>query len=198
MKRLSFPKEAMSLICWSWIRFIRITNFSSRTLKAAKSVSLWFTMQGQSHIMFLLQNKTNFQTTGFVDKSRDTLSADLLSLIGISNVELLKTILPHESNVDRKSTLGYVFSKQVIHLMDKLKETESHYIRCVKPNSQKQPRLFEPHMCHEQLKYSGVFEAVKIRKGGFPFRLKHCFIKQIDCFKSRFYGTIPMHVGPAG
>ncbi|CAN0226566.1 unnamed protein product, partial [Ectocarpus fasciculatus] len=28
-------------------------------------------------------------------------------------------------------------------------------------------------MCIEQLTYAGVFEAVQIRKSGFPFRLPH-------------------------
>ena len=32
---------------------------------------------------------------------------------------------------------------------------------------------FVPRNCYEQLTYSGVFEAVAIRKKGFPFRLKH-------------------------
>ena len=44
---------------------------------------------------------------------------------------------------------------------------------CIKPNDEKAPLKFVPRNCYEQLTYSGVFEAVAIRKKGFPFRLKH-------------------------
>lgn len=45
--------------------------------------------------------------------------------------------------------------------------------RCIKANSSKQPDVFEAPLCLQQLRYSGVFEAVAIRKQGFPFRLGH-------------------------
>jgi myosin heavy subunit len=48
---------------------------------------------------------------------------------------------------------------------------------------------FDPQPCFEQLLYSGVFEAVSIRKQGFPFRLKH------DVFAKR-YGTCTTPVTP--
>ena len=44
---------------------------------------------------------------------------------------------------------------------------------CIKPNDSKQAKMFVPRNCYEQLTYSGVFEAVSIRKQGFPFRLRH-------------------------
>ena len=37
----------------------------------------------------------------------------------------------------------------------------------------KKKRLFNASMTLEQLTYSGIFEAVEIRKQGYPFRLKH-------------------------
>ena len=40
---------------------------------------------------------------------------------------------------------------------------------------------FHGHMSLEQLQYSGVFEAIEIRKKGFPFRLTHeRFFKRCD------------------
>ena len=57
--------------------------------------------------------------------------------------------------------------------MGQLNRTEPHYIRCVKPNDEKAALKFVPKNCYEQLTYSGVFEAVAIRKQGFPFRLSH-------------------------
>ena len=57
--------------------------------------------------------------------------------------------------------------------MAQLHRTEPHYIRCIKPNPNKAALSFYPRMCYEQLTYSGVFEAVAIRKQGYPFRLSH-------------------------
>ena len=57
--------------------------------------------------------------------------------------------------------------------MRQLYRTEPHYIRCVKPNHDKAPMKFVSQLCYEQLTYSGVFEAVAIRKQGYPFRLSH-------------------------
>ena len=57
--------------------------------------------------------------------------------------------------------------------MKTLNATRPHYIRCVKPNSLKRKHLFEAHICLQQLRYAGVFEAIKIRQQGFPFRWTH-------------------------
>ena len=57
--------------------------------------------------------------------------------------------------------------------MNTLNEATPHYIRCIKPNAVKQPKTFNAPMNLEQLTYSGIFEAVQIRKQGYPFRLTH-------------------------
>jgi myosin heavy subunit len=63
--------------------------------------------------------------------------------------------------------------------MRTLATTEPHYIRCIKPNTEKSPTEFHATMCLEQLRYAGVFEAVRIRQSGFPFRHTHAaFLKR--------------------
>lgn len=57
--------------------------------------------------------------------------------------------------------------------MTTLKSTDPHFVRCVKPNEVKQANIFNANNCLDQLKYAGVFEAVKIRQQGFPFRFLH-------------------------
>ena len=59
---------------------------------------------------------------------------------------------------------------------------EPHYIRCVKPNPNKAQLQYEGQMVYEQLQYAGVFEAITIRKQGFPFRLTHFdFFQRYKC-----------------
>jgi len=44
--------------------------------------------------------------------------------------------------------------------LELLRKAQPHYVRCIKPNTKKLPVQFEPHLVLEQLRYSGVFEAV--------------------------------------
>ena len=52
-----------------------------------------------------------------------------------------------------------------------LRQTEPHFIRCIKPNTNKASKEFNAPMTLTQLRYAGVFEAVAIRRSGYPFRM---------------------------
>ncbi|GBG59948.1 hypothetical protein CBR_g66754 [Chara braunii] len=54
--------------------------------------------------------------------------------------------------------------------METLKLAAPHYIRCVKPNMQLKPQIFENKNVLQQLRCSGVLEAVRISCAGFPTR----------------------------
>ena len=69
--------------------------------------------------------------------------------------------------------------------METLYSTEPHYVRCIKANSKKAPDLFQSALILEQLRYSGIFEAVAIRKQGYPFRYKH------QQFRERYAMLVP-------
>eukprot|EP00475_Leptophrys_vorax_P042051 TRINITY_DN79370_c0_g1_i1.p1 TRINITY_DN79370_c0_g1~~TRINITY_DN79370_c0_g1_i1.p1 ORF type:complete len:1265 (-),score=404.92 TRINITY_DN79370_c0_g1_i1:50-3844(-) len=120
--------------------------------------------------------EVNYETMGFLEKNRDTLTEDALSLLGNSDFKFIQVLFPKVGEIsskERKKTLGSQFRTQLADLMTKLYATEPHYIRCIKPNEAKKPKLFTAKNVFEQLTYSGVFEAVKIRKTGFPFRQLH-------------------------
>lgn len=51
-----------------------------------------------------------------------------------------------------------------------LSKTESHYVRCIKPNPFLEEDLFEKDSVLFQLKCSGIIEATKIRKSGYFYR----------------------------
>ena len=82
----------------------------------------------------------------------------------------------------RKPTVGVKFAKQLTSLVGTIEATDAHFIRCIKPNSSRSASAFEPRLTLEQLRYSGVFEAVAIRKCGYPFRLTRMqFVNRYRC-----------------
>jgi myosin heavy subunit len=121
-----------------------------------------------------------YDVRGFVDKNRDILLPDLQSLmLGGSRRFITSTLF---SSVDTKKgpsatrkqkTQGGLFYSQLKSLMTILEESTPYFIRCIKPNNVKQGRVFSAGMCNRQLACSGVYEAVRIRKQGFPHRFSH-------------------------
>jgi myosin-5 len=54
------------------------------------------------------------------------------------------------------------FRESLSSLMNTIGKTTPHYVRCIKPNPQKRPSLFEkPNVLH-QLRCGGVLESVCI------------------------------------
>lgn len=116
-----------------------------------------------------------YECFGFLDKNRDTLSEDLIHLVNNSRFQFIRVIIgkSFDDSKSRKTSLGFQFSQQLSDLMKTLNQTQAHYIRCIKPNVDKEPSQFNSSMVMEQLTNSGVFEAVEIRKSGFPFRYSY-------------------------
>jgi len=72
------------------------------------------------------------------------------------------------------STVSFQFRSQLDLLLQTLKVTNPHYIKCIKPNRLKQQGIFDKSMVLEQLKYSGALEVVRIRQEGCVCLL-YCF-----------------------
>lgn len=47
---------------------------------------------------------------------------------------------------------------------------EPYYVRCIKPNEQKSPLLFDERRCQHQVEYLGLMENVRVRRAGFANR----------------------------
>ena len=120
----------------------------------------------------------NYNADGFVVKNLDTLFQDLYDLCGSSRGAIMVSIFKAEATRRQLVSLGKQFRGQLGALMKSLVETESRYIRCVKPNAEQRPDQFKATLVLDQLRYSGVFEAVDIRRQGYPFRLSYA---QFQC-----------------
>lgn len=54
--------------------------------------------------------------------------------------------------------------------MDTIYQTNVHYIRCIKPNNEKQAWEFDNALVIQQLRACGVLETIKMSCAGFPSR----------------------------
>ena len=59
-----------------------------------------------------------------------------------------------------------VFAASLDLLMKKMMPCEPHFVRCIKPNKQNAPKMWEVTYVTEQLKYTGMLETIRIRREG--------------------------------
>ena len=140
-----------------------------------------------------------YDTVGWLEKNKDELLLNLRELLISSTLPFISDVLFENDkkgylagnlgNMKQKSQSGQ-FRQQLDSLMTTLFQTQPQYIRCVKPNQLKVKELFDAPICLQQLRYAGVFEAVKIRQQGFPFRWTH----QVFYTRYRILGG-PEHTG---
>lgn len=154
--------------------------------------------------------KVVYDATNFVSKNQDTLPSDLEECAFKSTNEILANALKNDGmmNVEVKKrrqskkppsktrkpannqrrgsiaqdTVWTKFRGQLTNLMGSLESTRSRYIRCIKPNQEKQPLDMEHNSTVEQLRCAGVVAAVTISRSAFPNRLEHEVV--LDRFKS--------------
>ena len=81
-----------------------------------------------------------------------------------------------------QETVWTKFRNQLEDLMETLKKTRTRYIRCIKPNTLKEPLLMQHNSTVEQLRCAGVVAAVTISRSAFPNRLE--LIVVLDRFRA--------------
>lgn len=134
-----------------------------------------------------------YDANNFVTKNMDTLPADVhncrkMSTNSVVSAEIVRNVgssrpkTPSSSKrpalLKKKSSIASAtvwtkFKSQLGELMANIGETRSRYIRCVKPNTMKEPRLMQHLSSVEQLRCAGVVAAVTISRSAFPNRLEH-------------------------
>ena len=139
--------------------------------------------------------EVTYDAHNFVTKNTDRLPDDLnecrkMSTNSIVSVEIIRDVgssrprtpastkrtnlLKKKSSVSSASaTVWTKFKSQLGELMTNIGETRTRYIRCVKPNTMKQPRVMQHLTSVEQLRCAGVVAAVTISRSAFPNRLEH-------------------------
>ncbi|XP_066433961.1 unconventional myosin-XV [Eleutherodactylus coqui] len=136
--------------------------------------------------------KVTYQVHKFLDKNYDQVRQDVLDLFVNSKIKVLanlffshaqvlaqqKSMMGKSSTMTRKikaQTVAAKFQQSLLELVEKMERCNPFFVRCIKPNSKKEPCLFESDVVTTQLKYSGILETIRIRKEGFPVRIPFSF-----------------------
>ncbi|XP_015470689.1 myosin-IIIb-like [Parus major] len=136
--------------------------------------------------------KVQYAARGFLEKNRDTLPANIHGLFINSITPLLRvlfratisrtgTLMPHvkakdtpgandKFNSTRKQSAGAQFRHSLTVLMERMYSANPHFVRCIKPNSQKEPGVLDNQVVLLQLRYNGLLETIRIRRDGFSWR----------------------------
>jgi myosin heavy subunit len=67
-------------------------------------------------------------------------------------------------------TTGYQFGNSLNNLVLTLARCNPFFVRCIKPNTQKTPKLVERQLVLSQLRYSGMLETIRVRRAGYTNR----------------------------
>ncbi|KAI1891345.1 hypothetical protein AGOR_G00142840 [Albula goreensis] len=86
---------------------------------------------------------------------------------------------PRETTNMRTQTVASYFRYSLMDLMSKMVAGQPHFVRCIKPNNDRQAHKFDREKVLVQLRYTGVLETAKIRRQGYSHRILFAnFIKR--------------------
>ncbi|XDA82156.1 hypothetical protein R6Z07F_012076 [Ovis aries] len=86
----------------------------------------------------------------------------------------------------KTQTVASYFRYSLMDLLSKMVVGQPHFVRCIKPNSERQARKYDKEKVVLQLRYTGILETARIRRLGYSHRILFAnFIKryQILCYK---------------
>ncbi|RVE58585.1 hypothetical protein OJAV_G00195820 [Oryzias javanicus] len=86
---------------------------------------------------------------------------------------------PRETTNMKTQTVASYFRYSLMDLLSKMVAGQPHFVRCIKPNNDRQANKFDREKVLVQLRYTGVLETAKIRRQGYSHRILFAnFIKR--------------------
>ena len=136
------------------------------SIKTAKNVFKFGITHYAGQVIYNAQN--------FLEKNVDSLYEDVLVCMKGSSCEFIRNLFMDKRSIDEKAkrppTIGLQFKKALGDLMVTLQNAKPHYVRCIKPNEQKDPNSIDPKKIIHQVQYLGIVENIVIRREGFCYR----------------------------
>ena len=120
-----------------------------------------------------------YNTQEWLEKNIDALKDEAKQVIQQSSNPFIRTLLDGAETVNsdgiqrRKVTVSSRFQKQLIALRQELESTETHFIRCIKPNMLAVPGKLDNLYVGTQLESAGVIQTIGLKRQGYPTRRLH-------------------------
>uniref|UniRef100_A0A9J7YGK8 Myosin motor domain-containing protein n=2 Tax=Cyprinus carpio TaxID=7962 RepID=A0A9J7YGK8_CYPCA len=125
--------------------------------------------------------KVQYNASGFLEKNRDTIPANirelfinsvtpLLSVLFAATISRTGTLMPRKAKVLLNVCVLFSVQHSLAVLMEKMFAAGPHFVRCIKPNRSKQPDQLDSKLVMDQLRYNGLMETIRIRRDGFSWR----------------------------
>ncbi|XP_071989360.1 unconventional myosin-Vb isoform X2 [Engystomops pustulosus] len=152
-------------------------------------------MSNISFIVTHFADMVEYQCDGFLEKNRDTVYEEQINILKASKYQLVADLFQEDkdpvpptptgkskisvrpakpaiknANKEHKKTVGHQFRNSLHLLMETLNATTPHYVRCIKPNDEKEAFSFDPKRAVQQLRACGVLETIRISAAGYPSR----------------------------
>uniref|UniRef100_A0A670JA84 non-specific serine/threonine protein kinase n=1 Tax=Podarcis muralis TaxID=64176 RepID=A0A670JA84_PODMU len=157
--------------------------------------------------------KVLYNASGFLNKNRDTLPADIVLLLRSSENYLTRQLVihpltktgnvfrhcidksepedsthhPRETTNMKTQTVASYFRYSLMDLLSKMVVGQPHFVRCIKPNNDRQANKYDREKVLVQLRYTGILETARIRRQGYSHRILFAnFIERyyLLCYKS--------------
>nr|XP_047917486.1 myosin-IIIb isoform X11 [Anser cygnoides] len=111
--------------------------------------------------------------------------------IKVDTMEVMRH--PEETTNMKRQTMASYFRYSLMDLLSKMVVGQPHFIRCIKPNDDREALTFSHERVLLQLRYTGILETVKIRQKGYSHRiLFEEFVKRY------YYLAFKAHETPLG
>lgn len=133
-----------------------------------------------------------YTADAFVERNTDELREEILDVLrGSSRADiksLCQAATPPPSGESFRRTRGRMwtvsvtraFSNQMIELLDTIRTTTAHYIRCIRPNKTASTDRFDEDYVREQIRANGIVQAAHVMRKGYAHRTTH------EAFSNRF------------
>uniref|UniRef100_A0A8C1K572 non-specific serine/threonine protein kinase n=1 Tax=Cyprinus carpio TaxID=7962 RepID=A0A8C1K572_CYPCA len=101
---------------------------------------------------------------------------------------------PRETTNMKTQTVASYFRYSLMDLLSKMVAGQPHFVRCIKPNNDRQAHKFDREKVLIQLRYTGILETAKIRRQGYSHRiLFNNFIERYSILAFRANEEPPMN-----
>uniref|UniRef100_A0A4W6FQT9 Myosin IIIB n=1 Tax=Lates calcarifer TaxID=8187 RepID=A0A4W6FQT9_LATCA len=99
--------------------------------------------------------------------------------VQVDTMEMMRH--PDETTNMRRQTVASYFRYSLMDLLSKMVVGQPHFVRCIKPNDDRQALRFCKERVMVQLRYTGILETVNIRRQGYSHRIL------FEDFVNRYY-----------